>query len=139
MAGKIAPTTMPPALTNGRQEVSRAQRAGATSNGRGRANIFVGGLFAIVSIAALAFVLQDAAREVPSVPQTTDPNWDVVGTIMLAPSGAFCRQLALDNNTGVISPLGFVRCINSEPRRTHAAEMGTAGRLESIRQSFAKQ
>lgn len=92
-------------------------------------------------LAVFAIVLpRIAPRELPSVPQTTDPNWDVVGTITLAPEGAYCRQLALDNNTGDISEIGRVRCIEIERERTEAASSdNTAARLDSIRKSFSKR
>jgi hypothetical protein len=85
-------------------------------------------------------VPQTGQRDVPSIPQTTDANWDVVGTITLAPSGAYCRQLALDNNTGVISQLGFIRCTDAEPDRFHAdVGPGPTGRLDGIRRSFTQR
>lgn len=112
-------------------------------SGRRRANFKVGGavaLFGLAAFAALGFLLSGApVSHGPLPPQTTDRNWDVVGTITLAPSGAFCRQLAFDNNTGSISDLGWVRCIEAGADRQAAAGQTTAGAFADVRRSFANR
>lgn len=117
-----------------------SERRGRAS-GRSHANFVVGGVATMVLFAAFALALpMIGSKEVSSLPpQTTDPHWDVVGTILFPPSGAFCRQLSIDNNTGAITQGSFVRCIDAQLGRVHSAATDAAniGPLEGIRRSFA--
>jgi len=113
-------------------------------SGRSRANYLVGGVVAFAAVGALAvlvLVLSGTVSPHDRLPaQKTDQNWDVVGTITLPPSGAFCRQLALDNRTGGISDLGWVRCTGVGVDRMQVpALQSTAGAAADVRRSFANR
>jgi hypothetical protein len=111
-------------------------------SGRSRANFVLGGLLAVAALGAiLALLPMIHARTFSSLPeiapQTTDRHWDVVGTITLPAEGAYCRQLALDNKTGAITPRGHVRCVEAGAGEPSADD--GAGRLDAIRRSFSRQ
>lgn len=118
------------------------KQAGGAFGSRSRKHYALGAV-ATAGLAVFFAVLLPSLgpRERETGQWTVDPQWDAKGTITMAPSGEFCRQLLLDNVTGEVTERGLVRCHGEETPAGEPSMLPSEreNRLEAVRRSFSRR
>ena len=105
--------------------------------GRPHSKLLLAGWASLVGCLVVMALMPGVASFPTLNPEEASAEREIVGSITLAPEGAFCRHLALDNRTGVLSDRGYFRCIERgfSPISRRMAD----GRFEGFRGSFLRR
>lgn len=109
------------------------------AHGGNSRSFIVCGVAIMIMLGGAAIVLKlQADRGAAPSPQAVSASHNV-GLITLAPEGAWCRQLSLDNQSGRMVEVGRIKCVGpgSVDPEQQMRERYSGGRIESIRKSFS--